>query len=42
MTAQTASGRFCPASSVAALVAGGLVLALVVVDVRWQASRTRA
>jgi hypothetical protein len=33
MTAQTASGRFRPASSVTALVAGGLILALVVVDV---------
>ena len=33
MTAQTASGRFWSASSVIALVAGGLVLALVVVDV---------
>ena len=33
MTAQTASGRFWSASSVIALVAGGLILALVVVDV---------
>ena len=33
MTAQTASGRFRSASSVIALVAGGLILALVVVDV---------
>ncbi len=33
MTAQTASGRFGSASSVIALVAGGLILALVVVDV---------
>jgi hypothetical protein len=33
MTAQTAPGRFWSASSVIALVAGGLVLALVVVDV---------
>jgi hypothetical protein len=33
MTAQTASGRFRPVSSVTALVAGGLILALVVVDV---------
>jgi hypothetical protein len=33
MTAQTASGRFWSASSVTALVAGGLILALVVVDV---------
>ncbi len=33
MTAQTASGRFRSASSVIALVVGGLVLALVVVDV---------
>ena len=33
MTAQTAPGRFGSASSVIALVAGGLVLALVVVDV---------
>ena len=33
MTAQTASGRFWSAASVAALVAGGLILALVVVDV---------
>ena len=33
MTAQTASGRFRPVSSVIALVAGGLILALVVVDV---------
>jgi hypothetical protein len=33
MTAQTASGRFRSVSSVIALVAGGLILALVVVDV---------
>ncbi len=33
MTTQTASGRVGPASSVIALVAGGLILALVVVDV---------
>jgi hypothetical protein len=33
MTAQTASGRFRSVSSVTALVAGGLILALVVVDV---------
>jgi hypothetical protein len=33
MTAQTASRRFGSASSVTALVAGGLILALVVVDV---------
>ncbi len=33
MTTQTASGRFWSASSVTALVAGGLILALVVVDV---------